>query len=151
MTPVLWAGLGPPGRTPLGPKANEDYSSDTNRLLVLEHLSKIARIFPTQGPKNNLRKFSYTLLGCSKAHQQYQKECRYKTETAAIFAKRHSLMHRNHKLHWDLQLLLNNSTALCTLFHKGTQCKNRACIDCAPKMAVYTFLLYTCYNQAITN
>lgn len=72
MTPVLWAGLGPPGRTPLELKANEDYSSDTNRLPALENLSKIARILPRQEPKSNPGKFSYTLLRCSKAHQQCQ-------------------------------------------------------------------------------
>lgn len=71
MTPVPWPGLGPPGRTPLGLKANEDYSSGTNGLLAPENLSKIARILPTQGDKSNPRKFSYTVLGCSKAHHQY--------------------------------------------------------------------------------
>ena len=71
-----------------------------------------------------------------------RKQCRSKKETAAIFAELHRLMRRKHRLHW-LQLLLNNSVALCTLFHKGTQCKNRACVNCAPKMAMYTFLLYT--------
>lgn len=55
------------------------------------------------------------------------------------------LTYGNHRLS-ALQLLLNNSNrTLHTVFHKGTQYKNRACINCALKRVMYSLAL--CLTQ----